>query len=506
MSTEVVCSDCHTTFVVQDEPETTDRLAITAAAKKAAEAVQAATEVMMATGANRHAKSIALQTADTNFTTAATSLASATADRDALEQLSADLDAKISAATSVVAAGETATTQAMTAVHANPEDHDLKVAATELADKLKYGTTLLAELNRHKEEALHHMTAKSSAVALATNSLNVATVSRDTALAQMAAADSEVRDATANLKAASDTAAASAAKEAVLSRRSPRKVWCPGCDVEIDLRSRTVAPSQPHDSDLDPAFQRDKFLLHQKLLSINTRYAVCDEKGQEIMHVMRPTHLFRTLLAVFVVIFQVVLMVGLVVIIGVSLASTIGETATGVIIVIGIMMSIIPAIFTYCLLAPKRHITFYRDARFEQKLLEVLQDQKFTIRMMGYTVRDAAGHVLGRFRKDYLANLLRKKWDGFDSEGNHVCVIREDSIVLSLLRRFLGSFYGILRTNFVIHQVGKPGQDGPLMGEFNRKFTLLDRYVLDCSPDRTRMLDRRMAIAIGVLLDTAESR
>lgn len=307
-------------------------------------------------------------------------------------------------------------------------------------------------------------------------------------------------------KEGANTAVVPAIPPAVPLTQTSQTIWCPACDIEITLSALPATSVHPLDADLDPAFQRDKFLLHQKLLSIDTRYAVCDEKGCEIMHVMRPTYLFRTLVAVFAVIFEVVLLIGAVIFVALSLSQRVGDLGTGIIMVLGATASIIPAVCTYCLLAPKRHIVFYRDARFEQKLLEVLQDQKFTIRMMCYTVRDASGRVLGRFRKDYLANLLRKKWDGFDAEGKHQYVIREDSMLLSILRRFLGSLYGILRTNFVIHQVGRPGQDGPLIGEFNRKFTLLDRYVLDCTPDTARQFDRRLAIAIGVLLDTAESR
>ena len=126
--------------------------------------------------------------------------------------------------------------------------------------------------------------------------------------------------------------------------------------------------------------------------------------------------------------------------------------------------------------------------------------------MATYTVLDENGEEIGRYRKDYLANFLRKRWDGFHPDGTQLYVIREDSVLLSLLRRFLGSFYGLLRTNFVIHQVDENGNDGPLLGEFNRKFTLLDKYVLDCTHDRSRKMDRRMAIAIGVLLDTGEQR
>ena len=37
-----------------------------------------------------------------------------------------------------------------------------------------------------------------------------------------------------------------------------------------------------------------------------------------------------------------------------------------------------------------------------------------------------------------------------------------------------------------------------MIGEFNRKLTLLDRYVLDLTADRQRVFDRRIALALGV--------
>jgi hypothetical protein len=80
-------------------------------------------------------------------------------------------------------------------------------------------------------------------------------------------------------------------------------------------------------------------------------------------------------------------------------------------------------------------------------------------------------------------------------------VAREDSIILSLLRRLLGPLFGLLRTNYIILDA-----DERLVGEFNRKLTLLDRYVLDLSHDRVRSLDRRIAVGLGVMLDTGERR
>ena len=65
----------------------------------------------------------------------------------------------------------------------------------------------------------------------------------------------------------------------------------------------------------------------------------------------------------------------------------------------------------------------------------------------------------------------------------------------------LGPLFGLLRTNFLL-----VGADGAVLGEFNRKFTLLDRYVLDLTADPERLLDRRVALALGVMLDTGERR
>ena len=59
----------------------------------------------------------------------------------------------------------------------------------------------------------------------------------------------------------------------------------------------------------------------------------------------------------------------------------------------------------------------------------------------------------------------------------------------------------VSRTNFVFVR-----PDGEVLGEFNRKFTLLDRYVLDVTADDERALDRRIVLATGIMLDTGERR
>jgi hypothetical protein len=117
-------------------------------------------------------------------------------------------------------------------------------------------------------------------------------------------------------------------------------------------------------------------------------------------------------------------------------------------------------------------------------------------------VKTAAGDTLAILKKTYLHNVVRKRWYVEGPGGEPLAMAIEDSIVLSLLRRVLGPFFGFLRTNFVLVR----GQDAEIFGEFNRKFTLLDRYVLDLSADTARAFDRRIALALGVMLDTGERR
>ena len=77
-------------------------------------------------------------------------------------------------------------------------------------------------------------------------------------------------------------------------------------------------------------------------------------------------------------------------------------------------------------------------------------------------------------------------------------MIKEDSIIMAIVRRFVVA----LKTNFIFLK----GDSEEVIGEFIRKWTLLDRYVLDITKDAGGHLDPRVALAIGVMLDTGERR
>lgn len=293
-----------------------------------------------------------------------------------------------------------------------------------------------------------------------------------------------------------------------------RKVRCPGCQsvqvVPEDLTEDDDLESAPIEGGTEgrpgAAFNHDKFLLRQKLMTIGSKYVVWDERQQPILFIERPLYFWRNLLAAFSAAICFLVSAPLAVVVGLGIGQVLHQDVVGVVSAIVFLIAAVALTFAVgIILSPKRHIDFYADESRTELLLKILQDKKFHVIVATYTVLTPAGELLGRMRKNYLYNVFRKKWDVFGAGGERIAVAREDSLILSLLRRFLGPFFGILRTNFVILTPGEDGQER-VRGEFNRKFTLFDRYVLDVSRDRPRTIDRRLAVALGVLLDTGEHR
>lgn len=243
---------------------------------------------------------------------------------------------------------------------------------------------------------------------------------------------------------------------------------------------------------VDHAFDRDRFLLRQKALSLHEKYLVWDEQGQPILFVERPAHHLKALLGLLAGFAAGAVAAAPLVWAGMHFDQP-------VLFVLGLGAGVIALVVVATAVGPKRHVYFYRDESRAEKLLEVLQDQKFYFLTHTYTVNDAQGRPLAFLRKNLLTDILRKKWTCDAPDGRRLCVAQEDSIVRALLRRFLTN---LIVLNFVFLR----GDGDEEIGQFNRKFTLLDRYVLDMSGDLSRSFDRRIALALGVMLDTGERR
>lgn len=275
-------------------------------------------------------------------------------------------------------------------------------------------------------------------------------------------------------------------------------VRCPQCGRQ----SRVPDAGLPVQVQADPVFDRDLFLLRQQLLRISEKYDVGDEKGNNIIYIERPAHLLRNLGAAL----AGIVAAGVVIVLFLAVAEQTppDSAAREILAGLAVLLAVVAALAVGIPLSAKRHVTFYRDASKRDRLLEVLQDKKFQPITMTYTVRDFRGQPLARLAKNWLYNLFRKRWYVYapPPDDRLLYLAKEDSVILSLLRRFLGPLFGVLRTNFIIL---RPDSED-VIGEFKRKFTILDRYVLDMSADPQRLMDRRVALALGVMLDTGERR
>lgn len=142
----------------------------------------------------------------------------------------------------------------------------------------------------------------------------------------------------------------------------------------------------------------------------------------------------------------------------------------------------------------------------EQKGRELLLIEDKSVFDLNATMKvsePGGGQELGSFKRVLPASFWRSTWSLRDPSGHVIGSAREASLARALLRRMLSRKRYTLfpfKTDFVIEV------DGRQAGMFLRRHTIQDRYVLDLREDTGRALDRRLALALGILLDSAERR
>jgi uncharacterized protein YxjI len=155
-------------------------------------------------------------------------------------------------------------------------------------------------------------------------------------------------------------------------------------------------------------------------------------------------------------------------------------------------------------LAIKEDIRFYAD---EQETEELFQIKARNILDLGGSRYDvyAGNQQIGALEHQFRASLIRSTWRVRDASNQEVAVARERSLPMAIARRlidFVPDVGGLIPIpyNFDLHIEGKA------IGKMDRKFQLRDRYVLDVSGDQERLLDRRLAVALAIGLDTLQNR
>lgn len=262
-------------------------------------------------------------------------------------------------------------------------------------------------------------------------------------------------------------------------------VSCPKCGEELEVKSSDRYFS---------TFNRDRFYMNQKHFSLSEKYFIYDEDGTQLMMVQRAWKFWKSIFA------GIVAFIGLMVFVAIT-GSITEALQNGFIDFLFGIACVLVLWAIYVPIAGKRNIFFYETVNNGQNIMNVEQTNLFQFPHAKFEVKDGDGKILAYLKKNHMFDFFRKRWYWHDESGEKIATIKEESLILAILRKFLGSLFGLLRMNFVFKT-----NDNVTFGEFNRKVSLTDKYVLDISNDPERLYNRKVCIAIGVLLDTGEKR
>jgi len=147
-------------------------------------------------------------------------------------------------------------------------------------------------------------------------------------------------------------------------------------------------------------------------------------------------------------------------------------------------------------LAIREDLRFFADESESEELFRVKARQVVDVGGR-YDVTTPAGERIGVLQRRFAQTLLRTTWTVLDADEGSVAEVTESSTARAVLRRVVDVplFY-----HFSILV------DGRQVGEVKRVLTLRDRYVMTLGGDIDRRIDRRLAVALLVVLDALQSR
>ena len=150
-------------------------------------------------------------------------------------------------------------------------------------------------------------------------------------------------------------------------------------------------------------------------------------------------------------------------------------------------------------LAIREDLRFFADDSESEELFRVKARQVVDVGGR-YDVTTPAGERIGVLQRRFARTLLRTTWAILDADESALAEVTESSTARAVLRRIGDLFDVPLLYHFSILV------DGREVGEVRRVLTLRDRYVMTLGGDFDRRIDRRLAVAMLVVLDALQAR
>jgi hypothetical protein len=268
--------------------------------------------------------------------------------------------------------------------------------------------------------------------------------------------------------------------------------------------AKIEAKPSPRTPALDPVFDRDFFQLKIKpTRMIRERFEVLDEDGDLLMAVERPARMGRAALRIFFMaivpgILATAIFAGIILYaehakipvdraLGPQTCILVGIFLLAFVLVAGIALSI------------TRDIFVYRGSSRSETLLQLQETKGLRMSSNEYTVHLPNGTQLARLKKDSFLKSFCQRWRCFGPGGGLLCLAVESPAIVGVFRRIpiLSLLY---LTTFVIRDARSEQTIGKL------KRGMFGKYKLDLSDDPERAFDRRVLLALAVMLDFGEYR
>ncbi len=147
----------------------------------------------------------------------------------------------------------------------------------------------------------------------------------------------------------------------------------------------------------------------------------------------------------------------------------------------------------------KEDIRLYTGEDMQTEVLAIQARQIIDFSAAYDVVDPTTGTKVGAFKRKGMKSLLRDEWIIMDPQDQEIGLIREDSMLLGLLRRFL--------TNLIPQKYHGEFNNGQQVCLFKQNFNpFVMKINLDFSMDKMGLLDRRLGIAGAVLFCAIEGK
>ena len=149
----------------------------------------------------------------------------------------------------------------------------------------------------------------------------------------------------------------------------------------------------------------------------------------------------------------------------------------------------------------KEDFRFYYDQGEKEEALVIRAENIIDFSGKYDVIDPINGSTIGKIKREGLSSLVRGKWKVISPSDEEIAEVSEDSTLLAILRRFFDVISYFIPVEFTIRK----GET--VLGSIKKKRALIrDRYYLDMRQDSSSQIDRRLTIALAILLDSINNQ